>query len=374
MISKFITRFGNVQKNLIRQRYNKPVLVKFREDTENIRNGDWKAGLTPENLQKRWVEITGPGNDAKMVINAMNSNANGYMLDLEDSLSPTPSNILKAHENIRGVVQRNLEFQSDSKKYTLNKDLNPTFMVRTRGLHLPENGTIYDICTFLEQNGKQLYEEGRGPYLYIPKLETYEEAKFINTLLNECEDHLGLPENSVKVTVLIETFPAIFQTDEIIYALKDRIVGLNCGRWDYLFSMIKSIPEIAFPDRSTLHMGLPFMEAYVRQIVRTCHQRNIHAMGGMSAFIPTKGDDILSKVKDDKILEISRGCDGAWVAHPGLIEPVQTLFEEFLDSKGHQKHVLPDKIEPDELIPPNFDGPFTNECLAENINVASEYT
>jgi malate synthase len=239
---------------------------------------------------------------------------------------------------------------------------------------LPENGTIYDICTFLEQNGKQLYEEGRGPYLYIPKLETYEEAKFINTLLNECEDHLGLPENSVKVTVLIETFPAIFQTDEIIYALKDRIVGLNCGRWDYLFSMIKSIPEIAFPDRSTLHMGLPFMEAYVRQIVRTCHQRNIHAMGGMSAFIPTKGDDILSKVKDDKILEISRGCDGAWVAHPGLIEPVQTLFEEFLDSKGHQKHVLPDKIEPDELIPPNFDGPFTNECLAENINVASEYT
>jgi malate synthase len=372
MLSRLTHIFGHVQKNLLKTRLSGVSAFDFREDTQDIRYGKWKAAETPDRLQKRWVEITGPGNDAKMVINALNSKANCYMLDLEDSMSPTPTNVKLAHENIRGVVRGDLTFNTAEKSYALNQKLDPTFMVRVRGLHMPNHATIYDICEFLEHNGKQLYEEGRGPYIYIPKLETYEEAMFIDTLLKECEEQVGLPENSVKVTVLIETFPAIFQTDEIVYALRDRITGLNCGRWDYLFSMIKSLPEMAFPDRSTLQMGLPFMEAYVRQIVYTCHARDIHAMGGMSAFIPTGSTDISYKVKDDKMLEISRGCDGAWVAHPGLIEPVQQLFANYLNP--HQKHVLPDVVTAEELLPHKMYGPFSQECLENNLAVASAYT
>lgn len=376
MFTKLTRTLGPTQKKLLKTRLTAAHAFRFREDTEDIRSDQWKAAETPKPLQKRWVEITGPGNDAKMIINALNSKANGYMLDLEDSMSPTPYNIRKAHENIRGAVRGDLEFKTSEKSYSLNKAIHPTFMVRVRGLHMSDHATIYDVCEFLEHNGKQLYDEGRGPYLYIPKLETYEEAVFIDTLLKECEEHIGLPENSVKVTVLIETFPAIFQTDEIVYALRDRITGLNCGRWDYLFSMIKSLPDTAFPDRSTLQMGLPFMEAYVRQIVNTCHTRDIHAMGGMSAFIPSRGDntEIFNKVKDDKMLEISRGCDGAWVAHPGLIESVQQLFEEHLGTDDHQKHMIPDAVTAGELMPSQIDGPFSQECLRNNMSVASTYT
>jgi malate synthase len=377
MFTKISSMLRTTQQNLINIRLTRlPHACLFRPDTEHIRNDTWKAATTPENLQKRWVEITGPGNDAKMVINAMNSKANGYMLDLEDSMSPTSANVTLAHENIRQVVRGELKCATASKSYILEDDPVPTFMVRVRGLHMPNDATIYDICEFLEHSGLQLHAEGRGPYVYIPKLETYEEALFVNTLLSECEKHIGLPENTVKVTVLIETFPAIFQTDEIVYALRDRIAGLNCGRWDYLFSMIKSMPSVAFPDRSSLQMDLPFMEAYVRQIVHTCHRRDIHAMGGMSAFIPSKGnnDDILKKVNDDKTLEISRGCDGAWVAHPGLIDPVQRLFSDSLVGKDHQKTLIPKPVSFDELIPHNFDGPFSSQCLKNNLKVASEYT
>jgi len=372
MLQRLTRTFAPIQRNLLKTRLTAATSFRFREDTENIRSAEWKAAETPANLQKRWVEITGPGNDAKMVINALNSKADGYMLDLEDSMSPTAANVQQAHENIRRVVRGDLTYKTAEKTYALNQTDHPTFMVRVRGLHMSAHATIYDICEFLEHNGKQLYEEGRGPYLYIPKLETYEEALFIDTLLKECEEQLGLPENSVKVTVLIETFPAIFQTDEIVYALRGRITGLNCGRWDYLFSMIKSLPKMAFPDRATLQMGLPFMEAYVRQIVRTCHTRDIHAMGGMSAFIPTSDTDIYDKVRDDKMLEISRGCDGAWVAHPGLIEPVQQLFADHVSP--HQKHVVPDAVTAEELHPHKMNGPFSQECLANNLAVASAYT
>ena len=367
--------FSAKRSHLVRERAFKAPITKFREDTVHIRDLKWKAAPTPEFLQRRWVELTGPGNDAKMVLHAMNSSADGYMLDLEDSMAPTKANVLAAHENIRGIVRGDLTWSSPEKTLRLvPQESPPAFMVRVRGLHMPEDATIYDVCEFLEHSGRALYEEGRGPYIYMPKLQTYEEAEFVDTLLKECEDYLGLPKNCVKVTALVETFPAIFQTDEIAYAMKDRIVGLNCGRWDYLFSMIQSLSKQPFMDRSDLTMTLPFMEAYVRQIVHTCHKRNIHAMGGMSAFIPTKGDtSFLDIVKDDKALEISRGCDGAWVAHPGLIEPVQALFEEGLVGDDHQKDIIPVPVRSEELMPHLMFDSYSRSCLDQNVKVASKY-
>lgn len=351
----------------------------FRKDTAGVRTGDWTTAPTPKPLSKRWVELTGPGNDPKMVIHAMNSKADGYMLDLEDSMAPTPDNVLQAHENIRRVVNRDLVVETATKTYQLNAKTTPTFMVRVRGLHMPHeddgSAMLYDMCEFLEHSGKQLYESDRGPFLYIPKLETYEEAQLVNRMLEECERQIGLPQGSVKVTVLIETFPAIFQTEEIIFALKDRIVGLNCGRWDYLFSMMKCLPGQTFPDRETLNMLQPHMESYVRQIVRTCHKRGIHAMGGMSAFIPSKdegeNDSIMARIRDDKMLEIVRGCDGAWVAHPALIEPVQSLFMDAFGYADHQKHSMCEEVTSASLYPHEDKGPHTQ--VDNNIDVAIQY-
>jgi len=356
-----------------------------REDTEHIRNDSkWKAAQTPTPLQRRWVELTGPGNDPKMIIHAMNSQANGYMLDLEDSMAPTRANVIRAHENIRQLVRNKLRVSSGIKNYEVVKSPKPTFMVRVRGVHMPNEGMIYDVCEFLEHNAHRLYDEGKGPFLYVPKLETYEEAIFVNDMLTEAETYLNLPEGCIKVTALIETFPAIYQTEEIIFALRSRLVGLNCGRWDYLFSMMKTLPYFKFPDRGTLNMKQPYMEAYVKQIVQSCHKRDIHAMGGMSAFIPSgKGNSeanakIQQTVFDDKTIEILHGCDGAWVAHPTLIEPVQNLFKTSLKGKDHQKHFSSlslDDVQSSKLFVPEAKNnePFTRKCFERNVDVAVKY-
>ena len=369
--------FDVQRQQLLRARKFAPLGV--RDDLEHVRTQNWQAAPTPQDLLCRHVEITGPGNDAKMVINALNSQADGYMFDLEDSMSPTVANVRDAHQNIRRIVDGTLAFETVDKSYRLNEQRQPTFHVRARGLHLPHHdggsAMLYDIAEFLEGSAHQMIDAGKQPYLYIPKLESYEEAAFVNSVLEECEDYLSLPAGTVKTTVLIETFPAIFQTDEIIYALNNRIVGLNCGRWDYLFSMIKSLPEHVFEDRTELTMCKPFMEAYVRQIVSTCHRRNIHAMGGMSAFIPSKGDmsEVLQKVADDKMLEISRGCDGAWVAHPGLIGPVKSLFEEHIGA--NQKKVQQSLPHAGDFYP--FKEPFKEPLEvadpAPAVAVATEY-
>ena len=327
----------------------------FREDTEKIRHSDWavdKVHFNPT-LNKRHVEITGPANNKRMVINAFNSTADGYMIDLEDSMAPTWENVINGHTNIYHAVRSNLtdaKYDNNDniiKEYTIRNQNIPTIFVRSRGLHMKEYNildhnsnpipaSIFDIGVHLFNNGTYLYDNNIGPFLYIPKLESYEEALFINKVITQAQNMLGIPHGTTKATVLIETYPAIFQTHEIIYALKDHIAGLNCGRWDYLYSMMKSLKtNDILPDKTMLTMDKPFLKAYVEQIVTSCHKRKIHAMGGMSAFIPANHPDenkiIYKTVEKDKLLEIDRGCDGAWVAHPGLIPVVQTVFQEKLN-------------------------------------------
>lgn len=369
-------------------------IYSYRSDTKHIRKERWTAGDIPKQLQRRHVELTGPGNNAKMVIHAMNSNANGYMFDIEDSMSPRFENVIAAHKNLIHLTNNNLEVNQSNNKYIINNNTCPTLFVRTRGLHMfeqhivndentPIQATLFDIGTHLFNNGKKLYESGRGPYLYIPKLESYEDAIYVENIISSSEEMIGIPKNSTKVTALIETFPAIYQTDEIIYAMRDRITGLNCGRWDYLFSMIKCLNgKYIFPDRELLTMNQPFMEAYVKQIVNSCHKRGIHAMGGMSAFIPSKNkgenQKIVEQILQDKNIEISRGCDGAWVAHPDLIDPIKTLFEEKLGD--HQINSYKEQkgchlVEPSSLrqLSKNTETQFTEKTLRNNIRVILQY-
>lgn len=375
----------------LREKNHKENIFCYRDDTKEIRQTEWKANVIPDNLKKRHVELTGPGNDPKMVINAMNSNADCYMLDIEDSMSPSWENVVSAHKNIGLVARGDLIHDTGEKVYKVTNDSPPTLLVRARGLHMfeenvvnndgqPIQATLFDIGTHLFNNGEFMSKNKLGPYMYIPKLENYEDAIYVNNVISQSEEMLGLEPNSTKVTVLIETFPAIFQTHEIIHALKDRIVGLNCGRWDYIFSMMKSLnTKIEFPDRNTLTMEQPFLGAYVEQIVNTCHERGIHAMGGMSAFIPTKdaqqNNKIIKNILQDKELEIKRGCDGAWVAHPGLISPIKDLFNEKLnadnqiDSFSGSNHL----VENSRLRQLNNITQFTQVELENNISVTLQY-
>ena len=363
----------------------------FRNDTKKIRESLWKIDEIPNNLKRRHVEITGPGNNKRMIINAFNSNANGYILDLEDSMTPSWNNIINAHHNINLAITNKLNIKKatdkEIKTYEITKLNPPTFFVRTRGLHMieenlkfdniPVPATIFDISTFLFRNAEYLLKQNKGPYLYIPKLESYEDAILINNIIYDCEKELSLPKGSVKVTCLIETYPAIFQTEEIIFALRDNIVALNCGRWNYLFSMIKSLGNQKVMNyRDELTMDKPFLESYVNQIVNTCHKRGILAIGGMSTFIPTnnkkKNEKILDIIIKDKEMEINRGCDGAWVAHPRLIDPIKKLFESKIDD--NQINFLPEnKLDLDNFT--NFESSIvvTEKQLRKNINISLQY-
>ena len=371
----------------------------FRTDTRSIVDGDWRVGDYDLHgkLSNRHVEITGPANSKRMVINAMNSGANGYMTDLEDSMTPSWENVIAGHENIFQAVRGNLtdvKLDSDgnvSKHYKINPNNQPTFFVRSRGLHMTEHNVldnsdnpvpalVFDIATHLHNNAHFLNESGTGPFLYTPKLESFEDAIFVNKVISECEEELGLPHGTVKTTVLVETFPAIFQTHEIVYALRDHIAGLNCGRWDYLFSMIKCLgDDLVLPDRNLLTMDQPFLEAYVKQIVSTCHERGIHAMGGMSAFIPSGDEEAwkakLSNIIDDKELEIKRGCDGAWVAHPGLVRDIQNVFLGKLGKDNQIDSFTPKRLSAVQSFKKLGDGSdsYSYDVFEKNINIAIQY-
>ncbi|MDX5421989.1 MAG: malate synthase A [Hymenobacteraceae bacterium] len=365
----------------------------FLPETQHVREGNWKVGNTPDDLQLRRVEITGPV-DRKMVINALNSGANVFMADFEDANSPTWENVVQGQLNLRDAVRRDIDFTvQNGKTYRLNEQV-AVLKVRPRGWHLPEkhleiggkaiSGALFDFGLFFFHNAKELLERGTGPYFYLPKLESHLEARLWNEVFVAAQEALGIPVGTIKVTVLIETITAAFEMDEILYELRKHIVGLNAGRWDYIFSAIKKFRnqrEVLFPDRTDVTMQVPFMSAYTDLLVQTCHKRGAHAMGGMAAFIPNRHDPVVNenafrKVKADKALEAGKGFDGTWVAHPDLVAIAREEFDKVLGDKPHQKEVLRKEVNitPQDLT--NFhieNGKITEAGLRLNINVGIMY-
>jgi len=364
----------------------------FLEETKNIRDGEWTIGEIPSDLIDRRVEITGP-TDAKMVINAMNSGANVFMADFEDALSPTFKNVLHGQINMQEAARRTLEFSDGKKSYKLNKETLSVLFVRPRGLHLDEknitidgepiSGSLFDFGMHFFHNATKLIENGSGPYFYIPKMEHYLEARFWNEVFDFSEATLGLKKGTIKVTCLIETITAAFQMEEFLFELKDHIVGLNAGRWDYIFSTIKKFSNnksLIFPDRGHITMSVPFMRAYSKLLVQSCHKRKAHAIGGMAAFIPSRKDEKINeiafnKINEDKQNEAKLGFDGTWVAHPDLVEFVKKIFDNYVDENKNQKNVeiSKEKITTEDLLNFKIEGSVTEDGIRKNINVTIQY-
>jgi malate synthase len=390
-------KFNNKRLSLLEDRKNQQVLFDqgtlptFPAETKSIRESNWQAGKTPKDLLDRRVEITGPV-DRKMVINALNSGAKTFMADFEDSTSPTWSNLMSGQQNLKDAVNRTitLEDTKKNKKYSLNEKT-AVLIVRPRGLHLPEknilidgeqaSGSLIDFGLYAFHNYKQLIEDGTAPYFYIPKLEHYLEARWWNEVFEFTQEYLGVPNGTFKATVLIETITASFQLDEIIFELKDHIVGLNCGRWDYIFSYIKKLrnnPAFIVPNRDQVTMTSPFMSAYSQLVIQRCHKRNIHAIGGMAAQIPIKNDDeantiAFNKVIADKEREVKNGHDGTWVAHPDLVSLAMTVFDKYMPTEN-QIHVKREDVhvtEKDLLEIPK--GTITEEGVRKNISISVLY-
>ncbi len=366
------------------------VLPDFRADTRAIRDGDWRVAPIPAALLDRRVEITGPV-DRKMIINALNSGAKVFMADFEDSTAPSLTNLLDGQRNLRDAVAGAIEYLSpEGKHYRVGADP-AVLMVRPRGWHLPEAhveidgeplaGALLDFGLFAFHNAAALHARDRGPYFYLPKLECHEEAMLWDAVLRHAETELGLPSGSIKVTVLIETLPAVFEMNEILHALRDRVTGLNCGRWDYIFSYIKTLrahPDHVLPERGQVVMSVPFLKAYSELLIRTCHRRGAFAMGGMAAQIPINGDAqahaaALDKVRADKRREAAAGHDGTWVAHPALVPVAREIFDELMPTPN-QLHVSRDDVsaERDVLLAPCA-GSITRAGFAANIEICLRY-
>ena len=363
----------------------------FPEETRSVREDlSWKVAPIPNDLLDRRVEITGPV-DRKMVINALNSEAQVFMADFEDSNSPSWSNNIAGQVNMRDAVRRTISFTNPAgKKYQLGE--NPSvLMVRPRGWHLveagfaidgvPMSGSLFDFGLFFFHNAKALLELGSGPYFYLPKLEHYLEARLWNDVFIFAQETLGIPVGTIRATVLIETITAAFQMDEILFELKDHSAGLNCGRWDYIFSFIKkhrSNPDYVVPDRAKVGMTVHFLNSYVELLIRTCHQRGIHAMGGMAAQIPIKGDPAaneaaLEKVRQDKLREAKAGHDGTWVAHPGLIPIAREAFDAHMKGANQIDHPGVDhQVTADDLLKVP-QGTITAAGVKINLDVGLQY-
>ncbi len=372
-------------------RYNDGELPDFLTETVDIRSGDWTILSTPDDLLDRRVEITGPV-DRKMMINAFNSGANVFMADFEDASSPTWDNMLTGQVNMYDYARGKLEFTDPKtgKDYRLG-DNTAVLKVRPRGWHMQEahallNGApisagIFDFGLYVFHNAKALMERGTNAYFYLPKMESHQEAKLWDDIFSAAEKALGIAHGSFKATVLIETLPAAFEMDEILYALKDHIVGLNCGRWDYIFSYIKRIggnKNYLLPDRGQVGMGAAFLKAYSLLLIKTCHRRGAHAMGGMAAQIPVKGDAAandaaFAKVRADKDREASNGHDGTWVAHPALVPVAKQVFDALMP-QANQIHRTRDDltITREDLLEPHK-GTTTEDGIRENIRVGVQY-
>ena len=362
----------------------------FDPATADIRKGNWQVAPIPAEIADRRTEITGPVT-RKMVINALNSGAQVYMADFEDSTAPTWSNVIDGQVNLRDAIRRQIDFATpEGKSYKLN-DKTAILMVRPRGLHLPErhikldgkpiHGAFVDFGLFLFHNHEELLKRGATPCFYIPKLQHYNEAAWWEKLIAWSEKRLGLAHGTVRVTLLIETLPAVFQMHEILYALKDRILGLNCGRWDYIFSYIKTFrnhPDRVLPDRDQVGMTVPFLASYSKLLIQTCHQHGAFAMGGMAAQIPIRGDEqanavAMEKVRIDKEREASNGHDGTWVAHPGLEPLSRAEFDKVLKGPNQIDRKLADfKVDAADLIAPS-EGKITEAGVRKNIRVAIQY-
>ena len=396
---ELVEKFGQRRSDLLKARaewqakIDAGALPDFRPETQNVRDGDWKVGALPADLLDRRVEITGPV-DRKMIINALNADVKVFMADFEDALSPTWRNVIEGQTNLRDAVNRTISFtdEKSGKSYALGDD--PAVLIaRVRGLHLDEKNVLYkgepipgclmDFAFYFLTNQEQLRANGSGPYFYVPKLEHYEEARWWNEVFTLAEEHVGIPIGTIKATMLIETLPAVFEMDEILYELRDHAAALNCGRWDYIFSYIKTLKahgDRMLPDRHAVGMDKPFLDAYSRLLVRTCHRRGALAMGGMSAFLPAKTPDEdaanKEKVRVDKQREADNGHDGSWIAHPALSDVVNTVYSgAFQASDTNQLNVTRDNdgaiVAADLLAAP--EGPFTDGGLRNNIRVALQY-
>jgi len=379
-----------LEKRLARQeRFDAGELPDFREDTREIREADWTVAPAPADLQDRRVEITGPTN-ARMLINALNSGASVYMADFEDATSPMWDELVQGQANLRDYWLGRLDHTDpDSGKHYSVGENPAVLVVRPRGLHLPEDhvdfegdsvsGAFFDFAIYFWNNARRALGAGSGPYFYLPKLESMEEAKLWSDVFAFAENKLRLERGTIKATVLIETIPAAFEMDEILCALKENIVGLNCGRWDYIFSYIKRLgrsPERLTPDRSAMTMDKAFLAAYSLRLIATCHRRGAHAMGGMSAFIPVKGDEeanrsALANVRDDKLREVTNGHDGTWVAHPALVPVAMEAFEAM--ESANQLDKMPDRLPGRDEMLELHSGPRTEAGARENIRVGVQY-
>ena len=363
----------------------------FLPETRSVREGDWRVASIPSDLQDRRVEITGPV-DRKMVINALNSGAQVFMADFEDATSPTWPNLISGQSNLMDAVRRTISYEQPGtgKRYTLNPN-HATLMVRPRGWHLierhllvdgrPAPGSLVDFGLFFFHNAKEAMQRGTGPYFYLPKMESHLEARLWNDVFRHAQSALGVPNGTIRATVLIETLPAAFEMDEILYELREHSAGLNCGRWDYIFSSIKTLrtrADFVLPDRGQVTMETPFLRAYSQLLIRTCHRRGVHAMGGMAAQIPIKdnpaaNEAALGKVRADKLREVRDGHDGTWVAHPALVEVARAVFDKDMPGANQLARLREDVHVTAEMLTEPPTGTRTEAGLRHNIRVGVQY-
>jgi len=395
-VEDLVRTFRPRVKELLEKRKARSKAFDFLPETASVRSGDWTCAPVPELLFDRRVEITGPV-DRKMIINALNAGANVFMADFEDSTTPTWKNVLDGQVNLYDAIRRTISFEAPAgpgsgggKKYALNEKTAILF-VRPRGWHLPEKhllvdgeispGALVDFGLYFFHNAKELVARGAGPFFYLPKMESHLEARLWNDVFVHAQEKLGLPKGTIKATVLIETLPAAFEMDEILYELRDPSAGLNCRRWAYIFSFIKKRAEDAtsiLPDRSQVTMDKAFLDAYVQLLIKTCHKRGVHAMGGMAAQIPIKDDakkneEALAKVRADKLREVTNGHDGTWVAHPGLVGIAKEIFDAHMPGKNQLDKKRDDVTASAAALLEVTPGTRTEAGLRHNVRVGVQY-
>jgi malate synthase len=399
-VARLQREFGGRRLELLKLRDERQARIdagenpQFLVTTSSVRDSDWNIAKAPKDLQDRRVEITGP-TDRKMLINALNSGARVFMADFEDANAPTWSNLTEGQVNLIDAIERRIDFKSpEGKEYRLNEKV-ATLLVRPRGWHLderhvevdgkPVSGSLFDFGLYFFHNAERLLTKGSGPYFYLAKLESHLEARLWNDVFNLAQDELKIPRGTIRATVLIETILAAFEMDEILYELRDHSSGLNAGRWDYIFSIIKKFrnrgPNFVLPDRAQVTMTVPFMRAYTELLVKTCHRRGAHAMGGMAAFIPSRRDAevnrvALAKVKEDKDREAGDGFDGTWVAHPDLVPTATEAFDQVLGDRPNQleKQRPEVSVAAGQLIDVKVPGgTVTENGLRMNVSVGIQY-